>query len=74
MDFVPWVRLCDMEAFLSKPPQAALRASLGRDVTWSDMLRGMVLSPVADVLLGAAALDAVRTWWPKETRCVWRRS
>ena len=56
VDFVPWVRLCDMEAFLNRR-RKLLRASLGRDVTWSDMLRGMVLSPVADVLLEAAALD-----------------
>ncbi|MEE0478170.1 MAG: NAD(P)/FAD-dependent oxidoreductase, partial [Adlercreutzia sp.] len=59
VDFVPWVRLCDMEAFLNRR-RKMLRASLGHDVTWDDMLRGMVLAPVADVLLEAAALDGAR--------------
>ena len=59
VDFVPWVRLCDMEAFLNRR-RKLLRGSLGRDVMWSDMLRGMVLAPVADVLLEAAALDGAR--------------
>ena len=59
VDFVPWVRLCDMEAFLNRR-RKLLRASLGHDVTWDDMLRGMVLAPVADVLLEAAALDGAR--------------
>ena len=59
VDFVPWVRLCDMEAFLNRR-RKMLRASLGHDVTWDDMLRGMVLAPVADVLLEAAALYGAR--------------
>ena len=59
VDFVPWVRLCDMKAFLNRR-RKMLRASLGHDVTWDDMLRGMVLAPVADVLLEAAALDGAR--------------
>lgn len=59
VDFVPWIRLCDMEAFLNRR-RKLLRASLGRDATWDDMLRGMVLSPVADVLLEAAELDGAR--------------
>ena len=59
VDFVPWIRLCDMEAFLNRR-RKMLRVSLGHDVTWDDMLRGMVLAPVADVLLEAAALDGAR--------------
>lgn len=59
VDFVPWVRLCDMEAFLNRR-RKLLRASLGREATWDDMLRGMVLAPVADVLLEAAALTGAR--------------
>lgn len=59
VDFVPWVRLCDMEAFLNRR-RKLLRASLGREATWDDMLRGMVLTPVADVLLEAAALAGAR--------------
>ena len=69
VDFVPWVRLCDMEAFLNRR-RKLLRASLGRDVTWSDMLRGMVLSPVADVLLEAAALDGARPVAKGETAVI----
>ena len=59
VDFVPWIRLCDMEAFLNRR-RKMLRVSLGHDVTWDDMLRGMVLAPVADVLWEAAALDRAR--------------
>lgn len=69
VDFVPWVRLCDMEAFLNRR-RKLLRASLGREATWDDMLRGMVLSPVADVLLEAAALDGVRPVAKGEAACV----
>ena len=69
VDFVPWVRLCDMEAFLNRR-RKLLRASLGRDVTWSDMLRGMVLAPVADVLLEAAALDGARPVAKGETTVI----
>ena len=69
VDFVPWVRLCDMEAFLNRR-RKLLRASLGRDVTWSDMLRGMVLSPVADVLLEVAALDGARPVAKGETAVI----
>lgn len=71
VDFVPWVRLCDMEAFLNRR-RKMLRASLGHDVTWDDMLRGMVLAPVADVLLEAAALDGARPVAKGET-VRWRR-
>ena len=39
VDFVPWVRLCDMEAFLNRR-RKLLRASLGRDVTWSVLRHG----------------------------------
>ncbi|MEC4185019.1 NAD(P)/FAD-dependent oxidoreductase [Adlercreutzia sp. R21] len=59
VDFVPRIRLCDMEAFLNRR-RKLLRASLGREATWDDMLRGMVLAPVADVLLEAAALNGAR--------------
>lgn len=52
VDFVPWVRLCDMEAFLNRR-RKMLRASLGHDVTWDDMLRGMVLAPVARCAVGS---------------------
>lgn len=66
VDFVPWIRLCDMEAFLNRR-RKMLRVSLGHDVTWDDMLRGMVLAPVADVLLEAAALDGARSVAKGET-------
>lgn len=55
VDFVPGVCLVDMAAFLNRR-RKMLFASLGRPVTWEDMLRGMVLGPVADVLLKAAGL------------------
>ena len=55
VDFVPGVRRADMAAFLNRR-RKMLFASLGRPVTWEDMLRGMVLAPVADVLLKAAGL------------------
>ncbi|WP_302962887.1 NAD(P)/FAD-dependent oxidoreductase [uncultured Adlercreutzia sp.] len=55
VDFVPGVRLVDMAAFLNRR-RKMLFASLGRSVTWEDMLRGMVLAPVADVLLKAVGL------------------
>lgn len=55
VDFVPGVRRMDMTAFLNCR-RKMLFASLGRPVTWEDMLRGMVLGPVADVLLKAAGL------------------
>lgn len=55
VDFVPGVRRADMAAFLNRR-RKMLFASLGRSVTWEDMLRGMVLGPVADVLLKAAGL------------------
>ena len=69
VDFVPWIRLCDMEAFLNRR-RKLLRASLGRDVTWDDMLRGMVLAPVADVLLEAAELDGARSVAKGETAVI----
>lgn len=55
VDFVPGVRLVDMAAFLNRR-RKMLFTSLGRPVTWEDMLRGMVLAPVADVLLKASGL------------------
>ncbi len=59
VDFVPTVRLGDMEAFLNRR-RKVLRTTLGAEVTWDDMLRGMVLAPVADVLLEAAGLRGAR--------------
>lgn len=55
VDFVPGVRPADMAAFLHRR-RKMLFVSLGRPVTWEDMLRGMVLAPVADVLLKASGL------------------
>ena len=55
VDFLPAVREVDAAAFLNRR-RKVLRASLGRAVTWDDMLRGMVLTPVADVLLKASGL------------------
>ncbi|MFR7404904.1 MAG: hypothetical protein ACLUW6_10060 [Coriobacteriaceae bacterium] len=60
VDFVPGCA-CATWAFLNRR-RKMLHASLGHDVTWDDMLRGMVLAPVADVLLEAAALDGARPW------------
>ncbi|MEC4295490.1 aminoacetone oxidase family FAD-binding enzyme [Adlercreutzia shanghongiae] len=59
VDFVPDVSANDAEAFLNRR-RKMLRSRLGRDVRWGDMLRGMVLAPVADVLLHAAGLEENR--------------
>lgn len=62
VDFLPMVPPDGAEAFLAAR-RVQLEASCGRAVTWDDMLRGMVLAPVADVLLDAARLagaDLVR--------------
>ena len=59
VDFVPGVRLSDMEAFLNRR-RKVLRTTLNAEVTWDDMLRGMVLAPGADVLLDAAGLRGDR--------------
>ncbi len=55
IDFLSWIRAVDATAFLNRR-RKLLRASLGRDVTWDDMLCGMVLAPVASVLLEVAGL------------------
>lgn len=55
VDFLPAVSSDGATAFLAAR-RAQLAASLSHEVTWDDMLRGMVLTPVADVLLDAARL------------------
>lgn len=63
VDFLPAVPPDGAEAFLAAR-RAQLEASYGCAATWDDMLRGMVLAPVADVLLDAARLtggDLVRS-------------
>lgn len=55
VDFLPALPADRTEAFL-RDRRKALRAALGREVTWDDMLRGVVLAPVADVLLAAVGL------------------
>ena len=55
VDFLPALPADRTETFL-RDRRKALRAALGREVTWDDMLRGVVLAPVADVLLAAVGL------------------
>ncbi len=57
VDFVPAVEAAAMADFL-RERRDRLGAVLGRAATWDDMLRGMVLGPVAEVLLDAAHLRA----------------
>ena len=55
VDFVPAVPREDAEAFLHAR-QTRLQGALRRSITWEDLMRGMVLAPVADVLLKACGL------------------
>lgn len=55
VDFVPAVEAAAMADFL-RERCCRLDAVLGRAATWDDMLCGMVLGPVAEVLLDAAGL------------------
>ncbi|MDO4291565.1 MAG: aminoacetone oxidase family FAD-binding enzyme, partial [Eggerthellaceae bacterium] len=58
VDFVPWVRAVDMEAFLNarRKRLMATRGTGAGALTCGDFLRGMVLPQVAHVLLQSAGL------------------
>lgn len=55
VDFLPAVDETEAPAFLTERARA-LNAVLSHSVTWDDVLRGLVLAPVAEVLLKAARL------------------
>lgn len=55
IDFLPAVDASEAPAFLEKRART-LSAVLGHPATWDDALRGMVLAPVAEVLLKAASM------------------
>lgn len=55
VDFLPAVAAPDAPAFLGERSRA-LSAVLDHPATWDDVLRGMVLAPVAEVLLKAASV------------------
>lgn len=56
VDFIPWIRAVDMESFLNRRLKL-LRPHANDPLTCGDMLRGMVLSQVAHVLLESAGLS-----------------
>lgn len=56
IDFVPWVRAVDMEAFLNARRKRMASALDTGSLTCADFLRGMVLPQVAHVLLQSAGL------------------
>lgn len=58
VDFLPTVRACEAEAYLLRR-RNLLRQTLGASISVDDVLRGMVLAPVADVLMRAADLEGV---------------
>lgn len=55
VDFVPWIRLIDMAAFLNGRRKKLL-AAYGNSLSCEDFLRGVVLPPVAHVLLESIGL------------------
>lgn len=55
VDFVPWIRAIDAEAFLNRRRKTLASRASGA-LTCGDMLRGMVLPQVAHVLLESAGL------------------
>lgn len=55
VDFLPAVDGAEAPVFLTERARA-LNAVLSHSVTWDDALRGLVLAPVAEVLLKAARL------------------
>lgn len=59
VDFLPAVAAPDAPAFLQARART-LSAVLGHPAAWDDVLRGMVLAPVAEVVLKAASAQGER--------------